>query len=232
LTQKEKSAQKRANQEAAGIPDSKLFAQQVEENAHDRIARCHINGVLIAELHLDPQVLAALDYYATDEGIAENAARPNVRVGPAITVDAPRQDRRWIAESSQGPGHFEDVTRSTDAFGKALDQRRDDVLERGIPSYLARDPFKETADKYAVPGMKSKFLSRSKIKDAGTGDYVIVKDPKTGEPVSSKGMILGHVPEKLAEARNAHYRNRGNQMIDQIKKQYKETGGATAVVDK
>jgi hypothetical protein len=217
---------------AGGIGESKIFCAPEGEFPENRLLGCHINGVAIRELNLDPMVLSALDYYATDEGVAEKNARPMVREPSGIEVNPDRQDRRWVAESSQGPGHWETRIRSTDEFGKALDQKRDDVIERGMPSWMARDPLKETADKYAKPGMKPKFLSKRRIQEnGGTGDYVVVKDEK-GDPVSVRGMILGHMPTEMADARNKHYRDRGNNMIDHIKKTYKEEGGKTAVVDK
>jgi hypothetical protein len=167
---------------------------------------CHINGVRIRELNLEPQVLAALDYWGTDEGIAERNARPNVR--PPSGVELGR-----------------------DGFDKALEQRRDDVKGRDMEMYEARDPLKEVADRYVKPGMKPKFLSPARIKDAGgVGDYQVVKD-ENGDPVRVKGMVLGEMPVKRAEARNRHFRERGNQMLRQIGEEYKNSGGKMAVSD-
>lgn len=195
-------------QSAGGIGESKIFAAPDAEKdaAHERMLDCHINGVAIRELNLEPQVLAALDYWATDEGIEEHNARPNVRESSGITL-------------------------GQDPFDKSLEQRRDDVKDRGMDTYEARDPLKEVADRYARPGMKPKFLSQHKIKDTGgTGDYEVVKDA-AGDPVKVRGMILGHVPVERAEARNRHFRNRGNQLLKQIGEKYKNEGGETAVAD-
>ncbi len=202
-----KSEQKRARQEAAGIPDSKTHSAPFPEpTGADQILKCHINGVSIADLHLEPHVIAVLDYWATDEGIAERNARPNVREASGITS-------------------------GRDGFDKSLEQRRDDVKERDMELYSARDPLKEVADRYAVPGMKAKFLSGNKIKGhGGTGDYQIVKD-EAGEPVKVREMVLGHIPVERAEARNKHYREKGTSLLKQIGEQYKKEGGATAVVD-
>lgn len=203
---REQIMQKRANQEAAGIPDSKPFVAPFPElTGVDRTLQCHINGVKIADLNLEPHVVQALDYWATDEGIAERNARPGLR------------------DSGSTVGR--------DGFDKSLEQRRDDVLDRDMELYSARDPLKEVADKYAVPGMKPKFLSGNKIKEGGgTGDYQVVKDA-AGDPVKVRRMVLGHIPVEKAEARNRFYRNRGNQLLKQIGETYKKEGGETAVVD-
>lgn len=195
---------------AGGIGESKIFAAPNAEKdaALEKMLNCHINGVEIRALNLQPQVLAALDYWGTDEGIAERNARPNVRPPSGVEL-------------------------GKDAFDKSLDQRRDDVKDRGMESYVARDPLKEVAERYIKPesGMKPKFLSASKIKDAGgTGDYEVVKD-EHGDPVRVRGLVLGQMPVERAKARNRHFRERGNQLLKQIGETYKREGGSTAVAD-
>lgn len=194
---------------AGGIGESKIFCAPAEERIPggvDRILACHINGKPVSEMNLDPQVLCLLDYYATDEGIAERNAEPN---------------RREPSGISQGK----------DPFAKSLDERRDDVKLRDRMLFDSRDPLKEVADKYAKPGMKPKFLSAARMQEAGgTGDYEVVKN-QNGDPVKVKGMVLGHIPVELAEARNEHYRNRSNTILNQITEQYRQEGGATAVAD-
>jgi hypothetical protein len=191
-----------------GIGESKIFCAPNPEKdaALERMLACHINGVPIRELKLEPQVLAALDYWGTDEGIEEKNARPNVR--PASGVELGREP-----------------------FDKALEQRKDDVRDRGMETYEARDPLKEVADRYVGKGMKPKFLSPARIKDAGgVGDYQVVKD-ENGDPVRVKGMVLAEMPKAKAEARNRHFRERGNQMLKQIGEEYKNSGGKSAVSD-
>jgi hypothetical protein len=201
-----KSEEKRKAQEAAGIPDSQPFISgDLEPNAITRMLECHINGVLIRELNLGPQVLAALDYYATDEGIQEKNSRPNVREASGVETGA-------------------------DGWDKALKEKRDDVLERGWDTYEARDPLREVADQYAQPGMRSKFLSEKKTKEGGNRDYVVVKQ-ENGDPVKVRGMLLGHIPERVAIARNKHFQQRGNQLLQQLEEKYKQEGGPTAVSD-
>jgi hypothetical protein len=193
---------------AGGIGDSKIFcAPNAEKDAaRERMLDCHINGVAIRELNLEPQVFAVLDYWATDEGIEERNARPNVR--PPSGVELGREP-----------------------FNKALEQRKDDVRDRGMETYEARDPLKEVAERYVGKGMKPKFLSPARIKDAGgVGDYQVVKD-ENGDPVRVKGMVLAEMPIARAEARNRHFRERGNKMLRQIGEEYQNSGGKMAVSD-
>ncbi len=195
-------------QSAGGIGESKMFGgtPHPEGTGIDRILQCHIGGVLVSELNMDPRVLGALDYWATDEGIQEKNARPNVREASGVSLGA-------------------------DGFDKSLQQRRDNVLEDGMEMYEARDPLKEVADRYAVPGMKARYLSASKIKEGGgTGDYVVVKN-ETGDPVKVRGMVLGHVPEARAKARNRYFREKSATQLDMMQKKYQTEGGKTAVVD-
>lgn len=198
----------RANQEAAGIPDSRPFITSEEERVPsgvDKILRCHINGVPISQLNLPPEVLAALDYYATDEGVREKNARPQTREPSGVEL-------------------------GDDAWNKALQQRKDDVKQRDLNSYDARDPFLEVAKEYAQPGMRPKFLSEKTARDGDNRDYTIVTKPN-GDPVKVRGMILGLIPEELAVAKMKHYQRRGGEMLKQLDQKYKQEGGSTAVSD-
>lgn len=200
----------RANQEAAGIPDSRPFVAPEGEalpSGNSRLLELHIGGIQIRDMNLPPQSLAAMNYEMTDEGIEEKENRPMAREASGVTLG------------------------EKDDFTKALDQRRHEVKERDFPDYEARDPLKEVADKHAVPGMKAKFLSDKKVKhDGSTGDYEVVKN-KDGDPVKVRGMLLGHTPVERAEARNRHYRRVGNEQLKQIGERYKKEGGKTAVAD-
>lgn len=203
-----KSEDKRKAQEAAGIPDSQPFIVPEEErvaSGEDRMMACHINGVAIRDLNLAPEVIAALPYDATDEGAAERNARPNVREPSGVELGA-------------------------DDFDKALQEKRDDVKDRGKDTYESRDPLREVAAQYAVPGMRSRFLSEKKTKDGGNKDYEIVKQAN-GDPVKVRGMLLGHIPERVAVSRNKHYQERGEQLLKQLDEKYKSEGGPTAVSD-
>jgi|ERR1035438_5807219 hypothetical protein len=192
---------------SGGIGPSKNFGAPEEtrlKGGVDRILACHIEGVPIKDLNLNPEVLSALDYYATDEGILEkNAGR---------------------AEPSG-------ISFGKDPFDKALMERRDDVKLRDKPLFDSRDPLKELADRHAVPGMRPKFLSAAKLKErGGVGDYELVKD-KDGAEVKVRGMVLAHIPEEVADARTEHYRERGNTVLRQMTEKFQAETGASAVVD-
>lgn len=226
--QKLKSEQTRQNQDAIGIPESPILREPPKGEA-DSILSCHINGVLIKDLNLEPHVIAVLNRALTDEGMAERNANPNRGETSGIQVQPPREDRRWIAETTSTPGHFEYLMRSTDEFGKALDQRRDDVNDRDMDSYSARDPFREVADTFTTPGMRPKFLSSTAIAEGGTRDHRIVKYPEghphVGDPVKVRGMVLGEMPERKAIARNKHYAAKGADLLKQVQGKHKADGG-------
>jgi hypothetical protein len=168
---------------------------------HNPVLDLHVGGMLVRDL--PEAVQKHIRRCQTDEGIAaDNEGKSDLRI-------------REVA----------------DGFAKALQQRRDDMTDRDFDSYEARDPLREVADAHAVPGMRPKFLSAKGVKDrGGTGDHVIVKD-KNNDPVTVRGMILGHMPEARAEARGKHYRDRGNRMMKQIDADFKNEGGATAVLE-
>ena len=68
-------------QAAAGIPDSKIFA---DPNATEsRILDCHVNGILVRDL--PEEMRHSVPYYITDESIAErNVGRDAIS---SVTVD-------------------------------------------------------------------------------------------------------------------------------------------------
>jgi hypothetical protein len=201
VARQQRMEEKRDKQEAMGIPDSRTFCAPEGTFGENPILSLHVGGVLVSDMPVESQ--GRILYQQTDEGIEK--------------FNEGKEPRR--------------VEMGADGFAKALEQRRDDVKERDFDSYEARDPLREVADAYAVPGMRAKFMSPKGVKDrGGTGDHVVVKDAK-GDPVSVRGMILGHMPEARAVARGKHYRDRGNRMLEQIQTSYKNEGGATAVVD-
>jgi hypothetical protein len=189
---------------AGGIGESRTFNNPETAAEPHRMELLHINGVLISELALGPEILCALDYWCTDEGIQEKNARPDAREASGVTA-------------------------GQDDYSKAMDERRHDVIRRDVPLYQARSPMKELADRFTAPGMRAKYLSADCIADGGTGDYVVVKYPegheKHGEPVRVRKMVLGEMPTEVAIARNEHYRARGNTLLKQIEQKHKSEGG-------
>jgi len=186
---------------AGGVGESKRFGGASPDADRNPVLDLHVGGMLVRDMPLESQ--ARILYQQTDEGIAAN--------------NAGKSENR-VAVIAEG-------------FDKALHQRRDDLKDRGMEPYEARDPLKEVADAHAVPGMRPKFLSPRRVKEnGGTGDYVVVKEAN-GDPVRVKGMILGHMPEERARARNRHYQAKSNALLQQITERYKQEGGPTAVVD-
>lgn len=200
----------RANQQAAGIPESRPFVAGDEnrtESSVDKILKCHIDGILVKDLNLEPQVLAALDYFGTDEGIKERENHPMARERSGVSLG------------------------KEPTFDKVLEHKRDDVKRRDIALAEAADPLREVADQYAKPGMHERYLSARKIQENGsTGGYEIVKDAN-GDPVKVRGMLLGHIPQEVADARQKHYESIGNDRLKQVTQQFREEGGKQAVVD-
>lgn len=200
LTRRQAAEERRARQEAAGIPESPRFGGDPEAEKNP-VLDCHVGGVLVRDMPIEAQT--RILYQQTDEGIAEyNAGKSEHRVS-VVSED----------------------------FDKSLKQRKDDVLDRGMDNWEARDPLKEVYDKHISKGMRGKFLSQRRVKEnGGTGDYEVVKNT-AGDPVMVRGMVLGQMPAERAEARNRHYRNRSNRLISEMTDRYKREGGKTAVAD-
>ena len=191
---------------AQGVGESKLFGGNyaVDENP---VLNLHVGGVFVRDLPIESQ--GRILYQQTDEAIAE------------------RNEKARYSDSTPASG----IKIGDEPFDKALKQRRDDLGEREMEPYEARDPLKEVADANARPGFRPKFLSPRRVKEnGGTGDYEVVKDAK-GDPVSVKGMILGQMPEARAAARNRFYQRKSNDLLKQITERYKQEGGPTAVAD-
>lgn len=206
------------------IPDSKVFggSAEADEAFNSRpIMDCHVGGVLVRDMPLLTQRCIHMDQ--TDEGFAaKNAGRVD-----RISVDAPREDRRFVRDAEGG--RFENVTRQTDSLGKKLDQFREDMTDRDMDSYHARNPLQELIDKHVPAGMKPKLLSPDST-EIGNG-YEICKDAK-GDPVKLRNMVLGVTSERRAAAKNARARAIGQARLDQMKaKQVQEHGGDPMVAD-
>jgi hypothetical protein len=190
---------------AGGVGESKVFIAPAGSFEDNPILNLHVGGVLVKDLPVE--LHSRIVYAQTDEGIEENNKG---KVESAARVGAGPED-------------------------KALQERRHQIKEEGYEPYLARDMMKELHDKFVAPGMRGKFLSPKKVKEnGGTGDYVVVNDPDTGQPVSYKGMILGQMPEKRARARNKYYQDKSREMLRENDRQFKQAaaGGGDAIIEK
>lgn len=196
---------RRANQEAAGIPDSRPFGGTEAENP---LLSLHVGGVLVADMvaNLSPataaMVLTALSYQATDEGIAE------------------RNDGKQERRATVGDGPFE----------KSLQKRKDDVLERGMDTFDATNPMQEVLDANQRPGFRRKFLADEVVKRKGLRGWQPVVG-KNGEPVTLGTLKLAEMPEAKAVNRNKHFKELADVRLEQVQKEYVKEAGALAKTD-
>src|SRR5262252_7350245 len=124
----------------------------------------HVGGMLVRDMPLEQQ--HRLVYQQTDEGIAEMNA-------------------------GKSPHRIETIR---DEFTGQCQQRRDEIVERGMEPWEATNPMAELAKRHVAPGFKGKFLSPARIDKYGgeTGGYEIVKDGR-GDPVKLRNMPLGQM---------------------------------------
>ena len=177
---------------AQGVGESKPFTAPEGTYPESGTLDCHVGGVLVRDLPSDMQ--GKILYQQTDEGIAEhNQGRSEVHVR---------------------------VT--SDPLDKAIQQRKDDQLVRGMEPWEARDPLGEVADAHVGPGMRAKFLSERRNQEAGTRGFEIVKD-EHGDPVKVGTLVLGQMPEERAEARNRFFREKSRTAVAQVEQQFHET---------
>lgn len=79
------------------------------------------------------------------------------------------------------------------------------------PLLLGR-PLEEAVERYGSPGMAVKFLSDSCISHFGLRGYVIVKN-EAGDPVRVGTLVMGEIPEYMAERRRRHYAEQSNRLV-------------------
>jgi len=174
--------------------------------------------------------------FGAPEGTFPESSVLNCHVGGVLIRDLPvevqckilyQQTDEGIAERNEGK--VESAARVTrDEFTGACDRRRD-AIESGMEPWEAPNPLKEVADAHVGPGMSPKFLSPNRLDKEGTRGYEIVHDPKTGEPVKVRNMVLAQMPKTKVEQRNKFYRAKANQAIQEIQRQHREEGGEMAV---
>lgn len=79
------------------------------------------------------------------------------------------------------------------------------------PLLLGR-PLEEAVERYGNPGMAVKFLSDSCITHFGMRGYEIVKK-ENGDPVRVGTLIMGEIPEYMAERRRRFYAEQSNRLV-------------------
>ena len=190
-----------AGAEAAGIGDSPVLTRTPPEDfPANPVLDLHVGGVLVSDMPIEAQ--GRILYQQTDEGIAE-----------------------------ANEGKSESAARVTrDEFSKALEHRKDAVVDLGMTLSDAPNPMREAMAEHIPPGMRGRFLSPSVVDRRGMRGWVPVLDAD-GKQVKVRNQFLAMMPESVAVARNKAVREHGNKLLGQVKQQYLEEGGRTAVAD-
>jgi hypothetical protein len=185
---------------AQGFGESKIFCDPNAPDPYEMIRNCHIEGKRIGDHYTDHQI-AALRWEWTDEGYA---ARNEGKSATRASV-------------------------ISDPLAKALEQRRDDVKERGMETWQATNPMQEVLDANQRPGFRRRFLSDQTVKNRGMRGWKPVIE--NGDPVKLGTMTLAEMPESHAAQRNKHYQGMGNDRLKAVTESYVQSGGTTAVSD-
>jgi hypothetical protein len=178
---------------AQGIGESKPFIAPAGTFDPPATQQCHVGGLLVSDL--PQEVQDRILYRQTDEGI-EEANRGKVEVAARVT---------------ESP------------LDKDMQRRRDFLEDYGdvAQSWESPNPLKEVADAHAVPGMRPKFLSPAKIERAGLRGYKVVRH-ENGDPVKLGNLILGHIPEERAEARQRHFAKLDEEKVKDLREQFQQ----------
>jgi len=230
-----KSEIKRANQEAAGIPDSQPFISGEGRPDQERILACHCGGVLVSDLPVEMQ--GRLLYQQTDEGIAEaNEGKTEAR----IEVEPREKRTRLVQLDPTNPEHAILIAANhgrtsitverevgTDPVGKQIEARRD-FRETSMEPWEAPNPMTDLIKAYVGPGMSPKFLSPSKVDKDGPRGYEIVRYPN-GDPVKLRNMPLGQMPQSKAAQRNKFYRDKSTAAVGDVQRTFMREGGKLSV---
>lgn len=186
---------------STGVGPSKIFCDPNAVDTNAEIRSCHIEGRLISENYTEDQI-AILQWAWTDEGIASR--------------NAGKQEARASVIS--------------DPLAKAIEKRKDDVLDRGMETWEASNPMQEVLAANERPGFRRRFLSDQTVKNRGLRGWQPVVGAG-GDPVKLGTMTLAEMPEGKANQRNAHYRDIGRERLKEVNDHYMETGGKAAVSD-
>jgi hypothetical protein len=82
-------------------------------------------------------------------------------------------------------------------------------------------PMEEAVQMYGTPGMRAKFLSERCIGVLGMRGYKIVMD-RQGDPVKVGTLIMGEIPERMAEARQRHFADMSDRDVADAAKQFED----------
>jgi hypothetical protein len=107
-----------------------------------------------------------------------------------------------------------------EGFDADMEHRRD-AGDGKIDIFTAPDPLKEAIDKVREPGFKYKALSPKVIERRGLRGFEVCRDPKTGQAVTMANMVVGRMPNAVADQRNKHYRDIGNSALAESERHFK-----------
>jgi hypothetical protein len=117
---------------------------------------------------------------------------------------------KWEANQGKPAPSGVQVVRSE--WDQMIGQRRDEP-------WAGHDPVKEAVAKHGEAGMKYRGLSERVMDKRGLRGWEPVKDAK-GSNVKIGSLILGKMPKETAERRNAHYRDLGNDALQNASEQF------------
>lgn len=107
----------------------------------------------------------------------------------------------------------------SDPIGKALQERRD-FLKNSPEPWLAPNQMESVMRENLPEGHRGRFLSPQRIQERGLrGWQPVIKD---GAPVKLGNMVLGSMPEDLAERRNKFFREKDADRLKQHKENTEE----------
>lgn len=107
-----------------------------------------------------------------------------------------------------------------DRFDKQIDARAD-AGEGKLDPWMSPDPAKEAIERVAEPGFRHRLLSKDAIDRRGLRGWEIVQDPENGGPATmGDRMLIGRMPEEVADRRNQHYRGQGNDAVRQAEEHF------------
>jgi len=110
-----------------------------------------------------------------------------------------------------------------------IPQRTVEVEADRSDAMIFAKPMEEAVERYGTPGMAAKFLSERCLGVLGMRGYVIVKDEK-GDPVKVGTLIMGEIPQRMADARRRFYADKSDQEVRESGEQF-EDSAARAIHD-
>lgn len=154
-----------------------------------------------------------LDQYANATAEAIRLKEENAVPDPIMRKGLASAIRRFGKESVAA-AFFERIMK--------IPQRTVEVEADRSDAMIFAKPMEEAVMKYGNPGMSPKFLSERCIGVLGLRGYVIVKDEK-GDPVKVGTLLMGEIPQRMADARKRHYAEESNALVADAQEAFEES---------